>query len=72
VSILQEVRREFNEKIYLVLGGFHLGEVDVSKDLRRLGVERVAPCHCTGNKAIAFLEREYGNDFIRNGVGRVI
>ena len=72
VNILNKVREKFEEKIHLVLGGFHLGGVDVSKDFRRLGVEKVAPCHCTGDRAMAFLENEYGKDFIRTGVGRVI
>jgi 7,8-dihydropterin-6-yl-methyl-4-(beta-D-ribofuranosyl)aminobenzene 5'-phosphate synthase len=72
VSILEKVKREFEEKIHLVLGGFHLGSVDVSKEFRRLGVERVAPCHCTGDRAMALLKNAYRNDFIRNGVGRMI
>lgn len=72
VNILEKVKSEFEEKIHLVLGGFHLGGIDVSKDFRRLSVKRVAPCHCTGNRAMAFLEREYENDFISNGVGRII
>ncbi|MHC1635558.1 MAG: MBL fold metallo-hydrolase [Candidatus Methanospirareceae archaeon] len=72
VSILEGVKEWFKEEIYLVLGGFHLGAKDVSGAFRRLGVKKVAPCHCTGDKAVKFLENEYKGDFIRSGVGKVI
>jgi ferrous iron transport protein B len=41
-------------------------------DLRRLGVEGVTPCHCTGERAVVMFAAEYGEDFIRAGVGKVI
>lgn len=68
----------FDEPVNLVLGGFHLGSksegevVTILEELRRLGVKRVGPCHCTGDRAIAQFATEYGEDFISAGVGRVI
>jgi len=32
-------------------------------------VQKVAPCHCSGDLARSIFEREYGEDFIRVGVG---
>ncbi|MHC1585061.1 MAG: MBL fold metallo-hydrolase [Candidatus Syntropharchaeia archaeon] len=72
VNILRYVKERFEKKIYLVLGGFHLGGKDVSEEFRKLGVKKVSPCHCTGEKATVFLEREYGKDFIKNGIGKII
>lgn len=77
VEIVEQARQMFDERVLLVLGGFHLGsksqaEIDaILKDFRRLEVEQVAPCHCTGERAIAMFAAEYGEDFIQAGVGRV-
>jgi len=78
VAIVEQAQEMFAEPIHLVLGGFHLGsksiaEIDaILRDFRRLGVEQVAPCHCTGERAISMFAAEYGEDFISAGVGRVI
>jgi len=78
VNIVRRVKEISGEKIYLVMGGFHLlqtpsGEVEkITKELRALGVERVSPSHCTGEAAIEMFKREYGTDFVANGVGKVI
>ena len=77
-KIVKQALESFDEPVYLVMGGFHLGsksetEIDaILTEFRRLGVERVAPCHCTGDLAQAMFAAEYGEDYIRAGVGRVI
>lgn len=64
--------------VHLVLGGFHLRHSSrdevraVIAELRALGVERVAPCHCTGDSAIEMFAVEYGENFVRAGVGLVM
>jgi hypothetical protein len=35
-------------------------------------VQRVAPCHCTGQRAMNMFASAFGENYIRNGVGRVI
>jgi len=35
-------------------------------------VQKVAPCHCTGDVMIDGFKREYQNNFIKVGVGKVI
>jgi 7,8-dihydropterin-6-yl-methyl-4-(beta-D-ribofuranosyl)aminobenzene 5'-phosphate synthase len=73
VDIVKTAKRMLNRKIYLVLGGFHLGDAtEVIKEFRLLGVEKVAPCHCTGDTAVQQFKEEYEDDFIENGVGKVI
>lgn len=63
---------------YMVLGGFHLGAAtpkqvnEVIAELEALGVQRVAPGHCTGEKAIALFRVAFGDHFTPLGVGRVI
>jgi 7,8-dihydropterin-6-yl-methyl-4-(beta-D-ribofuranosyl)aminobenzene 5'-phosphate synthase len=61
--------------VELVLGGFHLRDASVAKiedivaGLRELGVRRVAPCHCTGDRARGIFEAAYGEDYVAVGVG---
>jgi len=78
VSIVEKVKEVADNGIYLVLGGFHLGGASVSevnsimKSLRELGVQKVAPCHCTGDSARKLLQEEYKEDFMVSGVGKRI
>ncbi|RLE36239.1 MBL fold metallo-hydrolase [Candidatus Acetothermia bacterium] len=54
----------------LVIGGYHLGsktdsEVEgIAEFLKRLGVKRVAPCHCTGERAMNLLRGSLGFEYI--------
>jgi 7,8-dihydropterin-6-yl-methyl-4-(beta-D-ribofuranosyl)aminobenzene 5'-phosphate synthase len=75
VRMVAQVRSRRTEPVNLVLGGFHLREStheqirSVITEFRRLGVERVAPCHCAGDRAIEMFADAYGGDFVRVGVG---
>jgi 7,8-dihydropterin-6-yl-methyl-4-(beta-D-ribofuranosyl)aminobenzene 5'-phosphate synthase len=65
-------------EVDLVMGGLHLSGASaatiqsVIQGLRILGVERVAPCHCTGEEAVHRFAATYGEDYIRCGVGLVL
>jgi len=78
VNILKKVKELIEEDIYLVLGGFHLIDLGddeiqgIARSFRELGVKKVAPCHCTGDRAIRIFEKEYQNGFIKVGVGKKI
>jgi len=75
VNIARRAQELTGEKITLVLGGFHLGGVSeaeiafIVEDFQRLGVRRVAPCHCSGDVARRLFEEAYGDDFIPAGAG---
>jgi len=62
-------------QVRLVVGGFHLGRVsrervdEIIAEFRRLGVQQVAPCHCTGNEARALFRQAFGKDFVAIGAG---
>jgi 7,8-dihydropterin-6-yl-methyl-4-(beta-D-ribofuranosyl)aminobenzene 5'-phosphate synthase len=78
VEILKKSQKINNKKIYMVLGGFHLMEKSDSeiksiiKDFQQLGVIKVGPTHCTGDKAIQLFKDAYGENYIKIGVGKVI
>ena len=78
VNIVKKAKEITKDDVYLVTGGFHLGEASDSEinsiieSFRNLGVKKTAPCHCTGDRAIRVFEEEYKENFIKAGVGRVI
>jgi len=61
--------------IALVMGGFHLGGArkvrirQIIDEFRRLGVQQVAPCHCTGGQARTLFHEVYDQDFNACSVG---
>jgi len=67
-----------NERLYLVLGGFHLEGTSTSEiksiiqNLKRLGIEKVAPCHCSGERARKLFQKYFGRNYIEAGVGKMI
>ena len=77
-KMVLEAKRQYKEDIYMVLGGFHLGntssyQVDqIINELQRLNVKYIGPCHCTGDQAINQIKEAFGEDFIMIGAGKVI
>ncbi len=76
LSIIDRVKKEFpKRKITLVLGGFHLLEKDkrelefIAQEMKKLGIERVGPTHCTGPEAIEIFKKQFGESFVRVGAG---
>ncbi|MFL7793408.1 MAG: MBL fold metallo-hydrolase [Anaerolineae bacterium] len=79
-GVVQMVRRSKEAaggEVALVMGGFHLGSASRNRietiiaDLRDLGVQRVAPCHCTGDVARQMFADAFGADCTLAGVGQV-
>ncbi len=77
-EMVRRAKESTGGEVYLVMGGFHLGSASRSQieaiiaDFRRLGVQRVAPCHCTGDRARQMFADASGEEFIPAGVGLVI
>lgn len=78
VETVRRAREVAGGEVVLVMGGFHLGEASrgevegIIADFQELGVQRVAPCHCTGDRARGMFADAFGADFVSAGVGRVI
>jgi 7,8-dihydropterin-6-yl-methyl-4-(beta-D-ribofuranosyl)aminobenzene 5'-phosphate synthase len=74
-AMVQQAREVGRDDIYLVVGGFHLGGASaaavrqICATFRELGVQNVAPCHCTGEQARGIFAREFGQNCMRAGVG---
>jgi len=78
VELVRRAKESVGGEAALVMGGFHLGSASrrqverIIADFRDLGVWQVAPCHCTGDRAIRTFAEEYEDAYIKVGVGRVI
>jgi 7,8-dihydropterin-6-yl-methyl-4-(beta-D-ribofuranosyl)aminobenzene 5'-phosphate synthase len=76
VNIVQRAREIAVDRVYLLLGGFHLGGASASQidsiidSFEQLEVERVAPCHCSGDTARRLFRDHYGEGYVECGVGR--
>jgi 7,8-dihydropterin-6-yl-methyl-4-(beta-D-ribofuranosyl)aminobenzene 5'-phosphate synthase len=57
------------------MGGFHLLDQNASQiekvilALEEMGVQKIAPSHCTGEDAMSQCQRSWGKNFISGGCG---
>lgn len=78
VHIADTARRLTGRPIHLLMGGFHLLRADAAQidaviaGLQALGVERIAPSHCTGSAATARFRRAWGAGFVESGLGTAV
>lgn len=78
VNIVKMAKEMLKTDVYLILGGFHLCWINawqikgIINGVEKEGVEKVAPCHCSGNLARKLFEKAYGKNFILSGVGKKI
>jgi 7,8-dihydropterin-6-yl-methyl-4-(beta-D-ribofuranosyl)aminobenzene 5'-phosphate synthase len=78
VNIAKKAGEITGEKIFLMIGGFHLGGASpsqishVAESLLQLGVEKVAPCHCSGDQARKMFKEYFGDHYIDCGAGKEI
>ncbi len=79
VKITKEIQRNFSDtEVYLVLGGFHLMKSDerlietIVETLKKMGVKKVAPTHCSGREAEKIFKDRYGDNFISVKTGQVL
>ena len=78
VKIISTAKELLDKSIHMVIGGFHLAgffedEIEeIAARFRDLGVEKVGPCHCSGDKCNIIFAKEYLDDFITIGVGKEI
>ncbi|MFH0754245.1 MAG: MBL fold metallo-hydrolase [Candidatus Omnitrophota bacterium] len=70
-DILQAVKDHFHQKINIVIGGFHLKDMEygcikeVVEGLLKFGVSHVVPLHCTGPVAVKEFKRFFVHNYSR-------
>lgn len=75
MSQIEYAKKCFNQDVYMVIGGLHLLGSDektiykVIEGLKKEGVRKIAPMHCSGLKAICKLETAFEEDCVLLEVG---
>ncbi|MBU1007107.1 MAG: MBL fold metallo-hydrolase, partial [Candidatus Omnitrophica bacterium] len=70
VEIVKYVKKYFEQPVNLLIGGFHLKDTPVSRvkdiveEIKNLGVDRIAPMHCTGRRAERLLKAAFKGNFL--------
>jgi 7,8-dihydropterin-6-yl-methyl-4-(beta-D-ribofuranosyl)aminobenzene 5'-phosphate synthase len=78
ISIIEETKKRIPGPIYFVMGGFHLfrssagSMAETIEQFRLLGVQKVAPCHCSGDRMIQLFEDVYEDQFVKIGTGTIL
>ncbi len=78
VNILRRAKQILDKPIYLVFGGFHLGQKsdaevqEIIAAFKELKVEKCGATHCTGDAQIAMFKKAFGQNYVPMGTGRII
>ncbi len=78
VAIIDAAKNYFEQNVYMVFGGFHLGTASdaqlkkIIEQFRKFGVEKVGPCHCSGERCRKLFLDAYKENFIDVGVGKIL
>jgi len=73
--IVEKAKKDLSVKPYLVLGGFHMAGSSaeecrsVIEKLLSLGVEKIAPIHCSGDTVRSILKEDYPENYLECQVG---
>lgn len=78
VHMVRRAKSLYKTPVYGVVGGFHLsGQSDavidqIIDEIKALGVNIVAPSHCTGPRACQHFKTAWGHAFLDGGLGAVV
>jgi len=78
VEIVRSATESFKDKVYLLIGGFHLMGYSpkelhqIAQELDALQVKKIAPCHCSGDEAREFFKEYYRNNYIPCAAGLLL
>jgi len=77
-TLMQVAGLTKRDKVHTVFGGMHLRSVSnerverTAAAFRELGLERIGPCHCTGDAVIETLAEEFPDAFFRCSTGTAL
>jgi 7,8-dihydropterin-6-yl-methyl-4-(beta-D-ribofuranosyl)aminobenzene 5'-phosphate synthase len=78
VRIVKAAKELLEDRVFLVMGGFHLewstrGKIKtVISAFKKIGVRYVGPCHCSGDKARGMFEKYFSENYLEVCAGRVL
>ena len=74
-KLVGAAKQQSGLQVKLVIGGMHLGQssrrkiLALRRRLKELGVEQLAPSHCTGDASMQILSELFDDSFIESGLG---
>ncbi|MFH1837817.1 MAG: MBL fold metallo-hydrolase [Candidatus Omnitrophota bacterium] len=78
INILEYTKNNFKmDRMYMILGGFHLEGLerkeisDLISDLKKFGIQKMGPTHCSGEKAKRIFSGQYHNNCVSVKAGAV-
>ncbi|MCP4651880.1 MAG: MBL fold metallo-hydrolase [Candidatus Omnitrophica bacterium] len=78
LRIIDKVKEKLpDEKIHMILGGFHMMDMNkreigiIAEKLKSAGVENVGPAHCTGYDAQVIFQKVYGDKCLSIKAGQI-
>ena len=78
INIIHIVEKQWDQNIYMALGGFHLtgfsdNEIrEIIFEFQNLGIKKAGPCHCSGLDARRLFHEIYEENYISIAVGTTI
>jgi 7,8-dihydropterin-6-yl-methyl-4-(beta-D-ribofuranosyl)aminobenzene 5'-phosphate synthase len=74
-TLLQVQTLTGEQPVTAIIGGFHLLHASSERlaktagHLQSMAIERLVPCHCTGESAVAYLQERFGERVTQGGAG---
>lgn len=78
VEIIKAAQNKLQDTVAFVLGGFHQFRsssdecAQIVQQFQKIGVQKAAPCHCSGDMLINQFQEAYGENFCKVGTGTVL
>jgi len=79
LKMVEKAKAQFSaERIYFVLGGFHLMESDkraieiVAENFKKIGIIKAGPTHCSGKEAQEIFKERYDKNFVLIKTGQIL
>jgi len=77
-EMVSVVKEDLGIQVHTVIGGLHLLQTPddevkmIAAKLQQMGVKKICPTHCTGDKAMALFKEAFKEGFLDGGTGRKI
>ena len=78
ISIISSVKNIYKKNADMLIGGLHLKDTEeeavlaLSENMRKAGINRVLPLHCTGKEAVRIMQNHFGPGFLKMKEGEAI
>ncbi len=78
VRITEHLINDLGKPPYLIIGGFHIAGAplteckEIIEELINLGIEKIAPIHCSGDTIRELLEKKYPDHYLPAHTGSII